>query len=457
MSRPMQREARLLATSALLLAFLAHAQVPVNDGRLWQRGEIVSANSGLCLAVQAGWGGEGSNVIQDVCGSSGTRWSLRDLGGREFVIVNDDTGYVLDVTRSSMEDGANVQQWGWNRSYAQRWRVDTTGRDLVQIVNQGSGKCLDVEGRSREPGANVSQYRCTGGANQLWRIQSVAVAQPPIVGRPPVVVPPPARPPLQPPVAGRPQGRIVYAGMIVSRASGKCVDVERSRTDDGANIRQWSCNGTNAQLWDMIEVGRGEVAIVARVSGKVMDVYGGDYRNGANVSQQRWYGSAPQRWRIEPAGRGFSRFVNVGTGKCLDLTGGGFEDGVNIAQFDCHGGENQQWRIEVRGSGPAWGGHWDPNPVTNRPNQNWSEPPPPFAVGVFSANAPEFGGQVELSVYSDGVVALMLPNRARMDGYFRNGELYFGFNRYEIEETGNGFRARAVGDRALPIQFRRIR
>ena len=445
MSRRKRLHVGAFSAFCALGATLVHAQTPVNDGRLWQRGEIVSANSGLCLAVQAGWGGEGSNVIQDVCGRLGTRWSLRDLGGREFAIVNDDTGYVLDVTRSSMDDGANIQQWGWNRSYAQRWRLDATGRDFVQIVNQGSGKCLDVEGRSREPGANISQYRCTGGANQLWRIQSVAVAQPPV------------RPPIQPPLASRPQGRVVYAGMIVSRASGKCVDVERSRTDDGANIRQWSCNGTNAQLWDMIDLGRGELAIVARVSGKVMDVYGGDYRNNANVSQQSWYGSAPQRWRIEPAGRGFSRFVNVGTGKCLDLASGGFEDGANIAQFDCHGGENQQWRIEVRGSGPAWGGTWDPNPVTNRPNQSWSEPPPPFAIGVFSANAPEFGGPVELSVYSDGVVALMLPNRSRMDGYFRNGELYFGFNRYEIEETGNGFRARAVGDRALPIQFRRVR
>ncbi|MCS6995489.1 MAG: RICIN domain-containing protein [Casimicrobiaceae bacterium] len=460
MKRPLRAA---LAIAGSLAVGVAAAQItiqigpsrpdPVRDGRLWKTGYIVSANSGLCLAVQAGWGGEGSNVIQDTCGSAGTVWSLRDLGGREFAIINEDTGYALDVTRSSMEDGANVQQWGWNRTFAQRWRVENMGRDLVQIVNQGSGKCLDVEFRSRQPGANVQQYRCTGGANQLWQLRPAVAGGPALPGRPPAVVSPPV-----PPVAveARPQGRLVYAGMIVSRATGKCVDVERSRREDGVNIRQWHCNGTDAQLWDVIDLGRGEHAIVSRASGKVMDVYG-DYRSGANVAQQTWYGSAHQRWRIEPAGRGFSRFINVGSGKCLDLEGGRGEDGVNIQQYDCHGGENQQWRIEIRGSGPQWSARPDPNPVAGNLHQSWAEPPPPYAIGVFTAHAEEFGGAVELAVYSDGVVALMLPNRARMDGYFRNGELYLGFNRYQVEETGNGFRARAVGERAPPIQFRRVR
>ena len=44
--------------------------------------------------------------------------------------------------------------------------------------------------------------------------------------------------------------------MIHSRATDKCVDVERGGLAEGTNIRQWSCNASSAQIWDVVDVGR---------------------------------------------------------------------------------------------------------------------------------------------------------------------------------------------------------
>ena len=72
---------------------------------------------------------------------------------------------MLDVTMASRANDANVQQFPWNGSGAQRWRVQGS-----QIINVNSGKCLDVAYQSRADGGNVNQWDCHRGASQSWQI-----------------------------------------------------------------------------------------------------------------------------------------------------------------------------------------------------------------------------------------------------------------------------------------------
>jgi hypothetical protein len=94
--------------------------------------------------------------------------------------------------------------------------------------------------------------------------------------------------------------------------------------------------------------------IVSRASGKVMDLVGSQSTNGGNIAQYTWNGGNNQRWRIEQAGRGFVRIVSLASNKCIDLDNAGGDDGVNVQQWECHGRENQEWRIEVLGNGLGW-------------------------------------------------------------------------------------------------------
>jgi hypothetical protein len=446
----------VLAVLAMgLLVSLTYAQNL--RGRVVHSGTIVGVGSRLCVEVANATAQEGVRVQLGDCRDSRGEWDITELGNNEVAVANRATGLVLDVDGASAMDGANVQQWTWNQSGAQRWRMESKAGGAVQLVNVGSGKCLDVSGRATVPGARLTQYRCTGADNQTFRLSRAGTQTggtgSPGFGRPGGVV----VPPVAAVVAGvRPTGRSLYTGMIHSRATDKCIDVERASTADGANIFQWSCNATAAQIWDVVDLGRNEIAFVAQVSNKVMDVQGGDRRSGADVRQYSWNNLPTQRWRMENAERGFSRIVNIGSGKCLDLDGARSNDGAEIMQRDCHDGVNQQWRVEVSGNDAEWrrynsGRNWGGK------NQNYTEEPPAFLVGDFKAYNNYYQGNIQLSIYSDGVVIALIEGGQRVTGYYRGSQLFLGNARYDIQQETTGFRVAQVGQPASTTSYVRVR
>ena len=147
----------------------------------------------------------------------------------------------------------------------------------------------------------------------------------------------------RPPSGGYPPtGRVFFSGGIVSRLSGKCLDVEGRSNRNAANIQQWTCGGGSNQLWDVIDLGRGQFSIISQGSNKALTVSGGS-ADGANVEQFRWNGGDNQRWRVERAGEGAYRLVSVSNNSCLDVEGAKRDDGANIQLWGCSGGANQTW------------------------------------------------------------------------------------------------------------------
>ena len=147
----------------------------------------------------------------------------------------------------------------------------------------------------------------------------------------------------RPPSGGYPpDGRIFFSGGIVSRLSGKCLDVEGRSTRNAANIQQWSCSGGSNQTWDVIDLGRGQFSIISHGSNKALTVSGRG-ADGVNVEQNRWNGGDNQRWRVERAGGGAYRIVSVSNNSCLDVEGAKRDDGANIQLWGCSGGANQTW------------------------------------------------------------------------------------------------------------------
>ncbi len=145
-----------------------------------------------------------------------------------------------------------------------------------------------------------------------------------------------------------PEGRVIYNGPITNEASRKALDVVDRSTQDGANVQQWSYANQPNQNWQVIDLGRSEVAIIAQHSGKALTVQGGRDNDGANIIQRSWRDNPQQRWRLDRVGGGWYRIVNADNGKCLDVTGQGMQDGANVQQWSCvsYGGQkNQKWRL----------------------------------------------------------------------------------------------------------------
>jgi len=165
-----------------------------------------SGSSNITVGSSGGGGGGGSSGGDS--GSSGT------LASGTYSIQNVNSGKAMDVSNSSTDDGANVQQYSYWGGSNQQWNVTDTGNGY-KIENVNSGKVLDVSGSSTDNGANVQQYTDYGNDNQRFDIHD--------------------------------QGNGQYH--IQPRHSDKAVEVENSSGSDGANVQQWDWSGSGNQLW----------------------------------------------------------------------------------------------------------------------------------------------------------------------------------------------------------------
>jgi hypothetical protein len=137
--------------------------------------------------------------------------------------------------------------------------------------------------------------------------------------------------------------------VLVNANSGKCVDVAGASQADGANIQQYTCNGTLAQVFDIIETAPDVFKLLNANSGRAMDVAGGSNTDGADIRQWTDSGTAAQQFRLERSQGNRYALVNVGSSKCVDVVGGSNADGADIQQFTCNGSAAQQFLLYPRG------------------------------------------------------------------------------------------------------------
>ncbi|MEV5576076.1 RICIN domain-containing protein [Spirillospora sp. NPDC052269] len=104
-----------------------------------------------------------------------------------------------------------------NAKPSQQWTLREVSDGDYKLVNVNSGKCADVGADG--DGAEVWQWGCYDAVGQLWNIVK--------------------------------QDNGVD---IVSKRSGKCVEVWESSTGDGARVLQWTCSGDAAQRWKLTSV-----------------------------------------------------------------------------------------------------------------------------------------------------------------------------------------------------------
>lgn len=141
--------------------------------------------------------------------------------------------------------------------------------------------------------------------------------------------------------------------VLEAKHSGKALDVSAASTADGANVQQWSKNGTAAQDWRFEPTGDGYFVIRARCSGKALDVQDRATNEGANVQQWGYGGGWNQQWKLEDAGGGYYYVRARHSGRYLDVAWASKADGANVAQVNFYGSDAQKWRLVPRSSTPT--------------------------------------------------------------------------------------------------------
>jgi chitinase len=141
---------------------------------------------------------------------------------------------------------------------------------------------------------------------------------------------------------------------IVNELSGLCVDISGASTSVGAAVQQYTCNGTGAQSFQVIDEGSGWFKLLNTNSHLALDVPGASTADGTHLQQYTDNGTGAQRFSISVVDTsdttGFE-VVNQTSGKCLDDTNFGTNAGNPLQQWACAGSTNQTWRFFPIGSG----------------------------------------------------------------------------------------------------------
>jgi hypothetical protein len=116
---------------------------------------------------------------------------------------------------------------------------------------------------------------------------------------------------------------------------GLCVDVRGANSANYTPVQVYTCNGTNAQQWTVVEAGSTLQAL-----GKCMDIDAGGTADGTTVDLYSCNDTAAQVFIPESNGE----LYNPQSNKCLDDTGYG-GSGTQLQIWDCADSSNQQWKL----------------------------------------------------------------------------------------------------------------
>jgi hypothetical protein len=128
------------------------------------------------------------------------------------------SGRCIGVDGASTANGALIKQFTCDNSTNQNWRGSSSGGQNV-LTNAKSGKCMGVSGASRSAGANIAQFNCDGTSNQAWLlIQVGGTSTNPVLN-------------------------------FKNVNSSLCIGVDGASTANGAQLKQFGCDGSLNQQW----------------------------------------------------------------------------------------------------------------------------------------------------------------------------------------------------------------
>ncbi|WP_369173303.1 RICIN domain-containing protein [Streptomyces sp. R28] len=124
---------------------------------------------------------------------------------------------------------------------------------------------------------------------------------------------------------------------LIARNSSKCADVTSQSLWQGAQIKQYDCNGGNNQKYWFKSVGSGYYQLLVRNSSLCVQ------ENASTVTQENCNASSTgQQWSVTTTGS----YVNIksrASGECLDVNGASTANAAAIITYTCNGATNQQW------------------------------------------------------------------------------------------------------------------
>jgi GH25 family lysozyme M1 (1,4-beta-N-acetylmuramidase) len=244
-----------------------------------------------------------------------------DTFAQRFRVVYDaKTGYYtltnvnalkpLDVVGSGTRDGTAVALHKANSTPAQRWTIVDNGKGVYRLYAACSGLVLEVKGgkTANRTGVHTSRVKKANAA-QLWTFE-----------RAPLV----------------PNKSII----TLNSALGTVLDVKANGITKGTRVQTYTANNTQAQKFRAVAVGGGAYRIECLNSGLVLGL------SGSNVVMTPYTKATTQHWKFRLVYSGGSYFfLQNGNGQVLDVAGASKKAGANVKVNPRRNSLSQSWKL----------------------------------------------------------------------------------------------------------------
>lgn len=292
---------------------------------------IKNAASGLYMDVVNSDSANGANIDQyEFNGCDAEKFKIKRVGNGYYVILTGASDYTssLDVYNITANDGTNIDQWEYWGGDGQLFKIKQNSDGTVSFLpKSGTGKAVEVYNAGTSNGNNVDLWNDWGGSCQKWTLEKAV------------------------------SDHTSYADMklngtyyIKSVYSGLYLDVDNGSSADGTNVRQWSKNGSNAQKFKLVGVGKGYYAMLTGASGykSAVDITGGSALNGANVEQWTFWNGDMQLIKVKKNSDGTCSFLTKASNckSAFDVYNFSKESGGNIDQWENWNTAIQKFMLE---------------------------------------------------------------------------------------------------------------
>jgi len=130
---------------------------------------LVNGNSGMVVDDPGFSPNEGTTLIQwPLDNGANQHWSFVPLAGGAYNIINAYSGLGMNVESGSSAPGAEVIQWPIQGSTNEQWTITPAGAGYVYVTNVRSGLVLGVTGASANEDTTLQQQTNTASTSQQW-------------------------------------------------------------------------------------------------------------------------------------------------------------------------------------------------------------------------------------------------------------------------------------------------
>lgn len=230
------------------------------------------------------------------------KFQITYIGNGEYKIETLHSNKALTVTRSLTTEGANVEQRDYVGANSQKWAIKSAGNNYYYLISKCNGLALSIENNNAINGANIVTKTLKNNDSQKFKFRETDYY------------------------------RYVTENKYYIKSeinSEMVLDVTARSTANGTNIELWINKYMAHQKFQFEYLGSGEYVIKAVHSDKVLTVQ----ISNKNVEQREYQQKNTQKWEIVKAG-GFYFIRSKYNGLYLSIDGLKANMGDNISVSD---------------------------------------------------------------------------------------------------------------------------